>query len=415
MSVDKSKPKVLMFGWEFPPYSNGGLGTACYGLTKALSQKGAEIMFVIPKAPSTASSPHLDLLAASNLDMSKVTLKEVDILLGSYMTPDSYREALKNIMKFQKQGDDAENVSMYGTNLFEEVLRYAEKAKLIATHTKFDIIHAHDWMTYRAAINAKRISGKPLVVHIHSTEFDRTGGHPYQPVYDMEREGLHAADKVIAVSNFTKGMVVKHYGVAPDKIEVVHNAVDHEMSHHKKPKMVDDEKMVLFLGRLTIQKGPDYFLYAAKRVLERKPNVKFMIAGSGDMERFVIEKAAELGISHRIMYAGHLRGDDVDRAYQMADLYVMPSVSEPFGITPLESLKNNTPVLISKQSGVSEVLTHALKVDFWDVDEMSNKILAVLNYPELQESLAENGKEEVKTFSWEVPAQKCMDIYAQHL
>ncbi|RMF04969.1 glycosyltransferase family 1 protein [Candidatus Woesearchaeota archaeon] len=430
-----------MFGWEFPPYSNGGLGTACYGLTKGLSRKGIDVTFVIPKAPGVPDRSHVKLLPARNVtleQMKGVSFKYAESLIGPYMTPGEYYEMLRRHQSRLKINPSDAPVSMYGSDLFEEVARYAEKARLIALHTDFDIIHAHDWLTYKAGIAAKQVSGKPLVVHVHATDFDRTGGHPYQPVYDIEREGMHAADKIIAVSNYTKQMIVKHYAVPPEKVEVVHNAVDLE-AHSSQPMSSSDafrdasptdessaspdsggptkpgDKIVLFLGRLTLQKGPDYFLYAAKKVLEHQPNVKFMIAGSGDMERFVLEKAAELGISQNILYAGYLRGEDVNRAYQMADLYVMPSVSEPFGIAPLEALKNNTPVLISKQSGVSEVLTHCLKVDFWDVEEMANKMLAVLKYDPLKESLREHGSEEVKKFSWDEAAARCIGVYSSVL
>jgi len=298
--------------------------------------------------------------------------------------------------------------SMYGGNLFSEVKRYAQKAQQIAEEQEHDIIHAHDWMTYQAGYAAKKISGKPLVLHIHATEFDRTGGNGLHPfVHQIEREGFENADKIIAVSRFTKRKLVEKYNVNPDKIEVVHNAV--ELT--PQPVRKERTKNVLFLGRVTLQKGPDYFISAAKRVLELRKDVTFIMAGSGDMQRSQIEKAAELGIGDKILFTGFLRGKDVDKAYQMADLYVMPSVSEPFGITPLESLNNNVPVLISKQSGVSEVLHHCLKVDFWDIDEMASKIISVLDNDILWKSLRKNGAKEVSKFSWNEPASKCVNVY----
>jgi glycosyltransferase involved in cell wall biosynthesis len=307
----------------------------------------------------------------------------------------------------QTEGKGAPKI--YGKNLFQEVERYAKKAELIAQSEDYDVIHAHDWMTYKAGMRAKMISKKPLVVHVHATEFDRTGGLGVnQAVYDIEREGMHAADAIVAVSKFTKDKIVEHYGVTPDKIHVVHNAVEQRDINELKKK---GDKIVLFLGRITLQKGPDYFLYAAKRALEADPHIKFVIAGKGDMSPFIIEKAAELGISDKILFAGFLRGPDIDRAYRMADLYVMPSVSEPFGITPLESMSNGTPVLISKQSGVSEVISNCLKVDFWDVDDIANKMVSVLRYDILQESLTENGHFEVKKFNWDDSARKCISVY----
>jgi glycogen synthase len=400
--------KVLMFGWEFPPNNLGGLGTACYGLTKGLSKKGIEITFVLPK--NASSHDHLNIIAADSLYIGnkKLKMKYVDSLLQAYITEKEYNYALSNLM----QGNPAIG-ELYGKDLFEEVNRYAEKAAIIAKFEDFDFIHCHDWMTFKAGKKAKEISGKPLIVHVHATDFDRTGGHPNQAVYDIEREGMHAADKIIAVSNYTKEMIVKHYAIPPGKIEVVHNAVEHAPKAKRAPSRINSEdKIVLFLGRLTLQKGPDYFIEAANRVSKIMPNVKFVVAGSGEMYRKMVDRAAELGMGKNLLFTGHLSGDDIDKAYQMADLYVMPSVSEPFGITPLESIRNNTPVIISKQSGVSEVLTNALKVDFWDVDEMTNKIVGVLSYPHLKSSLAENSMREVEKMTWDAAADKCVNIYS---
>ncbi|MBN1385732.1 glycosyltransferase family 4 protein [Candidatus Woesearchaeota archaeon] len=392
-----------MFGWEFPPYYSGGLGTACFGLTKSMSKLGAQITFVIPHAPDDIHSDHVKLVGASN---SKIRIKTVSSILTPYISENEYNTKYLQHTKGGTGGN-------YGRNLYEEVRRYAMKARMIAEEEDFEIIHAHDWLTAVAGVEAKKASGKPLVLHIHATEFDRTGGNPNQYVYDIERYGMHNADRIIAVSNFTKEKIVNHYGVPADKVEVVHNAVEFSDKKFNKGSfgINKEDKVVLFLGRITIQKGPDYFLYAAKKVLESDPHVKFVMAGNGDMQPFIIEKAAELGIADRLLFTGFLRGPDIDRAYAMADLYVMPSVSEPFGITPLEALRNNTPVLISKQSGVSEVLQNCLKVDFWDVHDMANKIIATLKYRPLHEELTSNGVEEVYRFSWDNPARKCLNVY----
>ncbi|MCK4624402.1 MAG: glycosyltransferase family 4 protein, partial [Phycisphaerae bacterium] len=277
----------------------------------------------------------------------------------------------------------------------------------------FDVIHAHDWMTYPAGLAVAAHSGKPLVVHLHSTEFDRSGENINQQVYDIERAGLHGADKVICVSYLTRGIAVKRYGVDPDKIEVVYNAVDLEVKKVHTDPIARDEKIVLFLGRITMQKGPEYFLQAAKRVLEKFDKVRFVIAGSGDLISQSVSLAAELGIGKHVAFTGFLRGDDVGRIFNMADLYVMPSVSEPFGIAPLEAMSHNVPVIISKQSGVSEVLTHALKVDFWDIDEMANKIVAVLRHPPLRRVLQQHGQIELRKLSWKDSARKCKKIYTE--
>ena len=405
--------KILMLGWEFPPFNSGGLGTACEGLTKGLCANDINVTFVLPKATPGDAPKHLKLIVANNvyLDSDKLKFMEVNSLLVPYISSDEYNERIKS-KACLKEGDmSARADDIYGNNLYEEVYRYSEKLKLIAAFEDFDVIHAHDWMTYPAAIKAKAASKKPLVVHIHATEFDRTGGNVNQYIYDIEREGFHAADKIIAVSNFTKNKVVTQYGIDPDKVEVVHNGVEFtnycDTEHIKK----DNDKIVLFLGRITLQKGPEYFIYAAKRVLEIEPNVKFIVAGSGDMEGFMIKEAARLGIGNKVLFTGFLRGADIDRAYKMADLYVMPSVSEPFGITPLEAMRNGTPCLISNNSGVSEVVNHCLRVDFWDIDQMSSKILACLKYDTMHKELTNNALREVSRFNWNEPAKKCIEVY----
>jgi len=418
--------KVLMFGWEFPPFNSGGLGTACLGLTKGLAQLGTDVHFVIPKAPKGLSNHHghVKITVAANveldgedMDIPGVTFSEINTLIAPYMTEEQYlhryKESLKNsnIKLRERESADAAH-SVYGNDLYDEVVRYAHKAKLIGATQDFDVIHAHDWMTYKAGIVARNVSGKPLVLHIHATEFDRTGGNCNQTVYDIEREGFHAADKILAVSNLTRNTVIERYGVHPDKVQVVHNAVEfNDKELECRSKLSDSDKIVLFLGRITLQKGPEYFVHAAKKVLTKMPDVKFVVAGSGDMENKMVQLAADLDLGKQMIFTGFLRGDDIDRAYKMADLYVMPSVSEPFGITPLESMRNGTPVLISKTSGVSEVVTHALKVDFWDTDAMAAKMVSVLQHKALHETLVDNGQIEVRKFDWKNPAKQCVDAY----
>jgi glycogen(starch) synthase len=414
--------KVLMFGWEFPPFNKGGLGTACYGLTKGLNNQGVEVTFVLPKAKTSTKdcSTHVNLILAKDyyIENTKIKFHTIDSILTPYATDESYSEHHSSILKSgSKAGSDSDD-DVYGGNLYQEVERFAQKAKLIAAMEDFDVIHAHDWMTYKAGILAKEVSGKPLVIHVHATEFDRTGDNPNNFVYDLERMGMHGSDRIITVSNLTKNRVIEKYGVNPQKIDVVHNAVtfNDNTFDEKDLKFMDADKVVLFLGRITIQKGPDYFVESAKRVIDYfnkhdKLNVKFIFAGSGDMEQRMIHRAAELGISDKMLFAGWVRGKEIDRLYSMADLYVMPSVSEPFGITPLEAMRNGTPCLISKQSGVSEVVSHCLKVDFWDIDEMTNKIVSVLKHSSLHHCLKENGVQEVKKFDWDIPAKKCLSVY----
>jgi glycosyltransferase involved in cell wall biosynthesis len=299
----------------------------------------------------------------------------------------------------------------YDGDMMGNVEQYA-KFCLVATHDlDFDVIHAHDWMTYPAGLLIARVTGKPLVVHIHSTEFDRSGEQVNQQIYDIERRGMHGAMRVIAVSQLTKNVVVSRYGLPDWKVEVVYNGVDLEPSEVGITGIRSKDKIVLYFGRITYQKGPEYFIQAAKRVLEVMPDVKFVVAGSGDQAKRMIEMAAELGIGHKVLFTGFLRGNDIKRVFNLADLYVMPSVSEPFGIAPLEAMSHNVPVLISKTSGVSEVLTHALKVDFWDIDDMANKIIAVLKYPPLHRTLQEHGAFEVRRLTWDGAAERCEQIY----
>ncbi len=416
-----------MFGWEFPPFNSGGLGVACEGLVKALSKEGLEVLFILPKKLDCRSDFCQFLFAEEFSAPQKigagkikgVETRLVNSLLTPYVTSDSYAEIYRELVSARAGGGASPLI--YGSDLLGEVMRYAGHAKKIAALEDFDVIHCHDWLCYPAGLAARKISGKPLVVHIHATEFDRTGGHGVNSeVYRIEKAGFEEADLIVAVSRFTKDAVVRHYGISPDKIRVVHNAVDcdelggdlaGEVCGLKKA----GKKIVLFLGRITLQKGPDYFLAAAKKVLEVDPNVIFVVAGSGDMEIKMIEMAADFGIADKVLFAGFLRGKERRQIYQMADLYVLPSVSEPFGITPLESLAAGTPVLISRQSGVSEIISHCLRVDFWDIGEMANKIIAVLNHPELKETLSRHGLEEVGTISWRDAGKKCREIYEELL
>ncbi len=397
--------KVLMFGWEFPPFNSGGLGTACYGITKALSKKGVEINFVLPKNLGITE----DFLNVVSANLPKVKIKEVNSLLVAYNTSYNYKR------KFLSASRENKNNGYCG-NLIEEVYRYSLLAKDIASQVKHDIIHTHDWMTFLSGVETEKISGKSFVVHVHSTEFDRCGGHYVNPVvFKIEKEGIQKADHIIAVSDFTKNKILGGYGVSKNKIDVVYNAIN--KSEFKNAS--DDEnffnlngkKIVLFLGRITLHKGPDYFLHAAKKVLDKDENVVFIISGSGDMEYQIIEQASSLGIADNVLFTGFLRNEQLKKIYRMANLYIMPSVSEPFGITPLESLASGTPVIISRQSGVSEILNNCLKVDFWDTDEMANKILAVLKNKELEECLAENGFAEIDKFNWDNVADKIIGIY----
>ncbi len=417
-----------MLGWEFPPFISGGLGTACYGLTRAMDRLGIPVTFVLPRCTpirfaSCARTPDASGEASvyPHPEFSHVRLKPIPTGLrpyaGSHVAAGERGdpESAKNSPTGTESSEsNAVDHAIYGRDLIAEVQGYAERIQKLATTEDFTLIHAHDWMTFPAGSALTASTGKPLIVHVHSTEFDRSGEHVNQAVYDIERAGMHAAVKIIAVSNYTRNIIINRYEAPPEKVEVVYNGVefDGDGKDTERPDLpARSDRIVLFLGRITMQKGPEYFLRAARRVLEKMENVKFIMAGDGDLLYPSIELAAQLGIGHKAFFTRFLHGADVSRAYQMADLYVMPSVSEPFGIAPLEALRHNVPVLVSKQSGIAETLHNALKVDFWDIDQMANKMVAVLRYPVLQEALRMNGHSEALKFRWEDSAASVNDIY----
>jgi glycosyltransferase involved in cell wall biosynthesis len=387
-----------MIGWELPPNNSGGLGVACQGLAEALAGKDTEVLFVLPR----------------KLNVDNGTFK---VLFANVR---SVYQGGKPLSVYLTSGPFAKKIcrdeACYG--LMDEVNRFAYQIRRIAMDERFDLIHAHDWLSFPAGIEAKKISGKPLICQIHSTEVDRTGGNYFnKDIYDIELEGLKEADKVVAVSGITKSVIKNNYGIASDKIKVVHNGINHSefvndldsLNLIKLKKM--GYKIVLFVGRVTLQKGPEYLVRAASKVLKYDPNVYFVFVGSGDMEGQVLEEAIRLGISDKVIMTGFLRNERRNRLYRSADLFVMPSVSDPFGLVALESLMLKTPVLISNQSGVTEVVPNSLKVDFWDTDEMANKIVAVLTWSSLKNTLTENGYRDALRLDWGKAADKCVDIY----
>lgn len=498
--------RVLMLGWEFPPFISGGLGTACYGLTRALDRAGHRVTFVLPRAVDRSMASHVQLLspeggappagstAADRMEPARAQAPGVAREVASTGKPNAAPISAPSATQMGVQLPGFEHVTFLGlptgavapsgypggvsttgpdgrrtitvaalermrrlgqwpTGVFEvvedethealvtafggdpaglgggashaaagadyagDVLSAAREYAVLVTRmcrdVPFDVIHAHDWMTYPAGMALARLTGKPLVTHIHSTEFDRSGEHVNQRIYDIERRGMHAAVNVIAVSQLTKSIVAARYAVDPQQVQVVYNGIEQDDGAVAPavPRIESKDKIVLFLGRITMQKGPEYFVQAAKRVLEKLDNVKFLVAGDGNLARQMIEQAASLGIGHKLFFTGFLRGKDVARVFRMADCYVMPSVSEPFGIAPLEALSNDTPVIISKQSGVAEVLSHALKVDFWDTEEMANKIVAVLKHPPLSQTLRTHGALELRKLTWDGAATRCLEVY----
>jgi len=488
-----------MLGWEFPPFITGGLGTACFGLTKALDRLGVETTFVLPKSTPIEDGSHVKVIspgesarklmrrnmrqpktpnlrpstdvASANASPKRIpekrsvreleTLKTIEAELHRILVPNDngvypsleprtievMKESSLEIQRIRtmvdmgvldpgreeaalalfsalpeagppRELDEEETIGErppssadYSGDLIGQAEHYARFCSMISKNIDFDVIHAHDWLTYPAGLAVSRISGKPLVVHVHSTEFDRSGEHVNQVVYNIERRGMHGAAKVIAVSHLTREIVENRYGIDHDKVKVVWNGIDVEPAKGAASHIRKDDKIVLYFGRITHQKGPEYFIAAAKRVLEIDPNVKFVVAGSGDLAERMIRMAAELGIGHKVLFTGFLRGSDIERIFSIADLYVMPSVSEPFGIAPLEAMSHDVPVLISRRSGVSEVLMHALKVDFWDIDDMANKVLAVLRHSPLSKALRDGGRFELRRITWDGAAEKCEQIY----
>ena len=423
--------KVLMFGWEFPPHIAGGLGTACYGMTKGLAYNDVEVLFVMPSASGDEDQSAVKIINASDVPVDTVT-ETLDEFLGKvsfvhigtnmipYVDPQAFTEMVEEERKRQvkgfrvQYGQKYKFSGKYGTNLMEEVARYAMVGATIAMQHKdeFDVIHAHDWLTYLAGIAAKQLTGKPLVVHMHATSYDRASDDNIDTrVLALEQKGMDYADKVIAVSELTRNIVINRYGISPDKVVAVHNAVDFSGRENIQVERGVEDKVVTFLGRVTYQKGPEYFIEAAAKVLKRCSNVRFVMAGSGDMLNRCIRHVARLGISDRFHFTGFLRGAEVQKMFALSDVYVMPSISEPFGISPLEAMQTNVPSIISKQSGCAEILDYALKVDFWDVDAMSDAIYGLLNYPAIARLAARCGYDEVNSLKWNNAAYKIKQVY----
>ena len=421
--------RVLMFGWEFPPHIAGGLGTACYGMTKGLAHAGVDVLFVMPSASGDEDQSSVRIINASdvavydtchNIDefLSKVQFLRVGSNLHPYIDPTDFTELVEAEQKNQSEEfkfwfrQKYKFSGKYGKNLMEEVSRYAMVAGAIAAEQEFDVIHAHDWLTYYAGIAAKRVSGKPLVIHVHATSFDRGSADNIDTrVYGIERQGMLEADKVITVSDLTRNIVINKYGIDPAKVVTVHNAVDFSGREKINVDRGVKDKVITFLGRITFQKGPEYFIEAAAKVLKVCPNTRFVMAGSGDMMNRCVRYVAKRGIADRFYFTGFLRGDDVQKMFALSDVYVMPSVSEPFGISPLEAMKTDVPTIISKQSGVAEVLKYAIKVDFWDVNALADAMYGLLNYPALSSLAAEKGREEVDNLKWDSAAVKVKRVY----
>lgn len=420
-----------MFGWEFPPHIAGGLGTACEGIVKGLAYNGVETLFVMPSASGDEDQSATTIINASDVAvdtasstvdefLDKVKFVHIGTNMIPYVGPEEFSSIVEEERRRQTEdfriqyGMKYKFSGKYGTNLMEEVARYAMVGGTIAMQHKdeFDIIHAHDWLTYLAGIAAKELTGKPLVVHVHATSYDRGDEkHIDTRILDIETRGMLAADRVVTVSNLTRSIVINKYHIDPSKVVTVHNAVDFSGRENLSVERGVKDKVVTFLGRITFQKGPEYFIEAAAKVLKRTDNVRFVMAGSGDMMNRCIKYVARLGISDRFHFTGFLRGKDVQKMFALSDVYIMPSVSEPFGISPLEAMRTNVPSIISRQSGAAEILKYAFKVDFWDVDAMADCIFGLLKYPALSSFAAKQGYDEVNRLKWNVATAKLKTIY----
>ncbi len=420
-----------MFGWEFPPHIAGGLGTACEGIVKGLAYNGVETLFVMPSASGDEDQSATTIINASDVAvdtasstvdefLDKVKFVHIGTNMIPYVGPEEFSSIVEEERRRQSEdfriqyGMKYKFSGKYGTNLMEEVARYAMVGGTIAMQHKdeFDVIHAHDWLTYLAGIAAKELTGKPLVVHVHATSYDRGDEkHIDTRILDIETRGMLAADRVVTVSNLTRSIVINKYHIDPSKVVTVHNAVDFSGRENLSVERGVKDKVVTFLGRITFQKGPEYFIEAAAKVLKRTDNVRFVMAGSGDMMNRCIKYVARLGISDRFHFTGFLRGKDVQKMFALSDVYIMPSVSEPFGISPLEAMRTNVPSIISHQSGAAEILKYAFKVDFWDVDAMADCIFGLLKYPALSSFAAKQGYDEVNRLKWNIATAKLKTIY----
>ena len=413
--------KALMFGWEFPPHILGGLGTASYGLTRGMSkQEDMEITFVIPKPWGDEDKSFLNIIGASNTPIAwrDVSWEHVEERFKDVMDPQEYFNLRDNIyadFNYMPVNDMGciEFSGKYPDNLLEEINNYSIVAGVIARTHDFDIIHSHDWLTYAAGIHAKEVTGKPLVIHVHATDFDRSGGKVNPTVYNIEKNGMDHADHIMCVSNLTRRIVIEKYHQHPDKVTAVHNAVD-PLSGDKlavEGQKNLNEKVVTFLGRITMQKGPEYFVDAATQVLKNSDHIRFVLAGSGDMMNKMIRLVADRGIADKFHFTGFLKGKQVYELLKSSDVYVMPSVSEPFGISPLEAMQCGVPSIISYQSGCSEILHNVIKTDYWDVDAMADAMYSICTYPGMAEFLSVEGKKEVDAITWEDVGLKVRGIY----
>jgi len=419
--------KVLMFGWEFPPHISGGLGTASYGITAGLAkQPDMQITFCIPKPWGDEDKSFMNIIGLSETPVvwRDVSREYVEQRIGDKMSPEQYfalRDHIYADFNYHHTNDLGciEFSGRYPDNLYEEINNYSIVAGVIARQQQYDIIHAHDWLTYPAGIHAKNVSGKPLVIHVHATDFDRSRGNVNPTVYNIEKDGMDHADLIMCVSELTRQTVINHYHQDPAKCIAMHNAVYplsediQQIVAQRKPEHEKKEKVVTFLGRITMQKGPEYFVEAAALVLQRTRNIRFCFAGSGDMMNEMIELVARRGIADRFHFPGFMKGKQVYETFRDSDVYVMPSVSEPFGISPLEAMQCGVPSIISYQSGCAEILNKCIKTDYWDIHAMADAMYSICTNEGLYKYLQVEGKNEVDQITWERVGERIYNAYNQ--
>jgi len=394
--------RVLTLGWELPPRFAGGVGVVADALLRALALRGHELTYLMPRAFGMPGPPGVRILEPGGASLHGGASR-----LVSYASE-------RPPLRVPGEAAPPTGIPLYGHDLLGEVERFAAGAlaHLRTAGLAFDVIHAHDWTTFRAGLALRRATGRPLVAHVHITEFDKSGGaHADPAVFALEREGIAGADRVVAVSRRIARTCSERYGADPARVRVVYNAVDEACGAIAPPPL--PRPLVLFLGRVTLQKGPEYFLEAARRVLEVQPDAHFVLAGTGDLLPRMIELASELGIAQRVSFPGFVDRERAAALYAAADVFVMPSVSEPFGIVPLEAMERGVPVIVSRQSGVSELITTALKCDPWEVERMASLIAAALRLPALARALSENGRAEVARYRWSDAAQRIEAIHAE--
>jgi glycosyltransferase involved in cell wall biosynthesis len=400
-----------MLGWEFPPINSGGLGVASSLIAKYLAQQNSEIQldFVIPTfiydqlkhEHKPKNYRMVKLEAVDNLTVCRIE----SALNSPYLNQKSYSELYGKIIA-GKSGAQ----KLYGANLLHEIHRFAHEVAQFVRGKNYDLIHAHDWITFEAGLKAKKISGAKMIAHVHATEIDRTAGNFNPEIFAIEKNGLEKSDHIVSVSDHTKQILESHYEIPSEKITAVHNGID-ELKPEKNFNLEEKDKLVLFLGRVTVQKGPDYFLEVAKKVVEQDPNIKFVLGGEGDMLPLILSRIIAYGLSNNVFCAGFLNEEQKKQAFKRTALYMMPSVSEPFGLSAIEAINENIPTIICKQSGAAEVIKNAFKADFWDIERMAQQVLATINYPAIGSTMVPNAKRELRRFTWFNQTQKIAQVY----